>query len=187
MYREIQPDDVAAARDVLGQVGSFFPAFHTCAKKLRENRRNCSCAACSNIAALSLKAFVHHGEIVVKQVRQFEELAGEPVIVLHRLMKNTVESNEYVLLTQAAVSAAHLEPENLTAHRENVDGFGMQQLWLSGPDKLPQATPAAGTAKVAPAPRPARNNVYRHLPSIGPGIWQSIRAWFGVGKVGPGA
>lgn len=102
LYRLLESDDVAAARDVMAQVRTFFPAFHTCVARLSEMRRNCNCDACTNIKNLKLKAFVHAGDILLKRVRQFDELAGEPVIFLHRLMKNTVQSREYVLITQEA-------------------------------------------------------------------------------------
>jgi len=40
----------------------------------------------------------------IKKIRQFEELAGEPVILIHRLLKNTIQAKEYILLTQAFTS-----------------------------------------------------------------------------------
>ncbi len=163
LYRELQPGDVAAARDVLGQVRSFFPAFRACSATLREDRRNCNCDACSNIAALRLKAFVHVGEIAIKQLRQFEELAGEPVILLHRLMKNSVPSNEYVLLTRQAAALANLDETSLRTHTETVDGFGSQDLWLADPAELPQLSSRASSTGDAVA-APLRSRRFRNLP-----------------------
>ncbi|MGA8276609.1 MAG: DUF2652 domain-containing protein [Rhodanobacteraceae bacterium] len=176
MYREVEDDAVEAGHDVLAQVRSFFPAFHACATKLRADRHNCTCDACANIAALKLKAFVHLGEIAIKQVRQFEELAGEPVILVHRLMKNAVPGNEYVLLTQSAISGARLDQGNLRTHTEAVEGMGVHHLWLIDPLDLPELTIPARSAPAEP-PMPIRSDVYRHLPLARPGFWRMITGW----------
>ena len=34
-------------------------------------------------------------------MRQFEELAGESVILIHRLLKNTIPADEYILMTNS--------------------------------------------------------------------------------------
>lgn len=39
--------------------------------------------------------------MIVKQVRQFTEIAGEDVILIHRLLKNSIDSDEYILLTDS--------------------------------------------------------------------------------------
>jgi hypothetical protein len=44
---------------------------------------------------------VHAGEVAHKRIRQFDELAGEPVIRLHRLAKNSIREPEYILVTEA--------------------------------------------------------------------------------------
>jgi hypothetical protein len=77
-----------------------------------------------HVAALRLKAFVHVGEAVIKPVRQFQELAGEDVILIHRLMKNSVPSNDYLLVTDAVEKAAGGRRAGFVAHREHADGLG---------------------------------------------------------------
>ena len=181
LYREIDRDDVAGARDVLAQVRSFFPAFHARVAELRAIRSNCNCDACSNITALNLKALVHVGEVAIKQVRQFDELAGEPVILLHRLMKNTVPSREYVLLTQPATQHAQLEETNLRAHSEEVDGMGVYRLWIADPRSLPETRRPTVTAS-GKQPRLMRSNVYQHLPTASGGFgvtaMNGLRRWW---------
>ena len=137
LYAEVRPDDQAAAGDVLAQVKAFFPAFHACLGRQREARANCVCDACTGIDRLRLKAFVHVGEFAVKQVRQFQELAGEEVILVHRLLKNSVPEREYVLLTEPARAAADLSPARLRQHREHLEGIGETPLWLLAPDAIP--------------------------------------------------
>ncbi|MEO8001921.1 MAG: DUF2652 domain-containing protein [Arenimonas sp.] len=131
LYRECDLGDTEVARSVFAQVNAFFPAFYQCLAKQRESRANCTCEACTNIDNLALKAFVHSGEIAIKQVRQFEELAGEDVILIHRLLKNHVLSRDYVLMTEAARAGAELSAENLQSHCENLEGVGETDLWLT--------------------------------------------------------
>jgi hypothetical protein len=136
LYRECDKDDVAVARNVFSQVRAFFPAFYQSLATQRESRAHCSCEACTNIDNLALKAFVHSGECAIKQVRQFEELAGEQVILIHRLLKNHVASRDYILMTEAARTGADLSVEGLQNHRENLEGVGETDLWLTDSGKL---------------------------------------------------
>ena len=41
---------------------------------------------------------------MVKRVSRFEELAGDEVILIHRLLKNQVPAHEYLLLSEAAAA-----------------------------------------------------------------------------------
>ena len=61
----------------------------------------CACEACANVAKLKLKAVVHHGDAVFSKVGQFEKISGVDVILAHRLLKNSVEGDEYILMTAA--------------------------------------------------------------------------------------
>jgi hypothetical protein len=171
MYGEVAVGDQAAARDVLAQVKAFFPAFAGCLGKQRTARANCVCDACTGIEKLQLKAFVHVGELAVKKVRQFEELAGEEVILVHRLLKNQVPLRQYVLLTEAARAAAGMDPAGLEAHLEDLEGLGPTRLWLVAPEALPFELPPA------PASLPAAAQAPPAPPSRGLG--QRLRAWLG--------
>ncbi|HMB56922.1 MAG TPA: DUF2652 domain-containing protein [Arenimonas sp.] len=137
MYRDAGSDVQAAVHDVLVQVGLLFDAFTKSLLRIGEARSNCDCGACANISELRLKAFLHEGEIALKQVRQFEELAGEEVILIHRLLKNHVASHEYVLISDAIARAwpacAGLGQE----HRETFEGVGERALRLLTPAELP--------------------------------------------------
>lgn len=163
LYGECEPGDIAAAQDVFAQVKAFFPAFTDRLAQHREQRAHCNCEACTRIDHLALKAFVHVGEIAIKQVRQFEELAGEEVILVHRLMKNHVPSREYVLLTEAARAAAGLGADTLQSHREDCEGVGEVALWLMAPDAIPCSL-APRKPTVATAPEVERSAVFHHLP-----------------------
>lgn len=174
LFREANPGDTEAARDVFAQVRSFFPAFRERLAKLRAERANCSCDACNNIADLRLKAFVHVGEIAVKQVRQFEELAGEPVILIHRMMKNSVDRREYVLATEEAVSGAPLSIEHIQAHNEHLDGFGTSRLWLIDSADI-VAERAEMTTTGADQAHVRKTGTFLHLPAATPSLMDQLR------------
>ena len=123
LYAELDGDPATVPK-LLDQVELVFAAFDARVAELVESRRACGCGACANVGALKLKAFVHVGEAVIKPVRQFQELAGEDVILIHRLMKNTVPSNEYLLVTDAVEKASGGRRAGFLAHREHADGLG---------------------------------------------------------------
>jgi hypothetical protein len=137
LFAEVPAGDRAGGRDVLAQVKACFPAFVATLSRQKQARAHCVCDACTGIERLQLKAFVHVGEIVVKPVRQFVELAGEHVILVHRLLKNHVPRREYVLLTEAARAGAGLDAAPLEAHVEDLEGVGETRLWLLEPSAIP--------------------------------------------------
>ena len=91
----------ATKRVVGASVLEFFSLF---AEKLAElsQSNTCSCHACSRIETLRLKVIVHSGEVLVHRVLNFARLAGVDVIIAHRLLKNSVNADQYLLLTRAA-------------------------------------------------------------------------------------
>ena len=72
---------------------------------------------------LKIKLVVHFGGFYVKQVAHFEEVAGEDVILVHRLLKNTLNSNEYLLVTPKVQQLARQELAHLefVHHQETTD------------------------------------------------------------------
>lgn len=62
----------------------------------------CNCTACINIEALKLKVIVHSGRAAFYRVNGHQELTGTSPIVIHRLCKNSVEADEYMLFTESA-------------------------------------------------------------------------------------
>lgn len=85
-----------------------------------DQRRVCVCDACSNMDRLRLKTVVHAGKALFHQVGRFRELAGVDVIVVHRLLKNTIDADEYVLATDTAFDELRL-PEDIPWSRGSED------------------------------------------------------------------
>ena len=61
--------------------------------------QSCPCDPCQQAKNLSLKIVVHYGGFHITKIRDFTELSGESVILIHRLLKNSIKSDEYWLLT----------------------------------------------------------------------------------------
>ncbi len=86
----------------------------------------CECNACILIPRLDLKFVVHHGLIARQRMAGREELVGREVIVVHRLLKNTVQESlglgAYALYTAGVRRAMDLaDPERgrpARAHRD---------------------------------------------------------------------
>lgn len=62
----------------------------------------CNCGACRTVGNLKLKIVAHSGEALFTQVGEYPTLSGPDVITVHRLAKNSVEDDQYLLMTEAA-------------------------------------------------------------------------------------
>lgn len=92
-----------------------------CYAAFRRRQRNvaqattCTCDACGRIPSLGLKFVAHHGQAVVSRVGGMENVTGTDVVIVHRLLKNTVKERlglpAYALFTRAAVDALKLDPD----------------------------------------------------------------------------
>jgi uncharacterized protein YndB with AHSA1/START domain len=87
----------------------------------------CRCAACASIGSLDLKFVVHHGAYVLSFEGDRPDLGGPDVILLHRLLKNTVGEGggpqAYALLTDASLQRMPTSFE-LPSHSESYESFG---------------------------------------------------------------
>ncbi len=81
----------------------------------------CRCSACSQIENLDLKIFVHRGRASRFEFRGSIDHFGTDVIILHRMMKNSVRDHRYVMITNAAASCIELpgEFETFTLEEEH--------------------------------------------------------------------
>ena len=94
-YKFGEPPDV---QQLVQQVEKMFREFH---KQIRnyEFRRLCQCSACINAIDLSLKVVIHYGEFSSYKVKEFSKLLGKDIIVAHQLLKNDIDTHEYMLVT----------------------------------------------------------------------------------------
>jgi hypothetical protein len=124
----IKPDDEAVWEEMRRLIGrklvSFFEAFAR-GILLGSEFALCSCPSCQNIDQLKLKIVVHSGEAVFHKVARFSDLSGVDVILAHKLLKNSIPSDEYVLMTESAYRDIEFPTEvEVTRGEEHYEGFG---------------------------------------------------------------
>lgn len=82
----------------------------------------CPCRACASVGSLSVKFVVHRGSYVRQRVAGSDHFVGSDLVLAHRLLKNTVPSHEYILLTEAAL--AGVAADGSVPHEESVEHLG---------------------------------------------------------------
>jgi len=113
------------ARNVCSQALHCVAAFRKREAELVGECMLCKCDACTTVGRLKLKAVLHHGEAVFSQVKQFTKLSGEDMILVHRLLKNSIGRKEYILLTESLHGlAADLSGWTLESRSESAEGLG---------------------------------------------------------------
>jgi len=104
---EIEGDAVLLVRkgsapsreEILNTCMNIFNAFHY-QRKWMQQHMVCPCGACQAITNLTLKFVVHHGPVAEITVGRFVKQSGPEMIIAHRLLKNSIDSNEYLLITE---------------------------------------------------------------------------------------
>ena len=108
------------------QARRMFVAFHTLLKR-HELYRICQCGACAGANGLTLKIVAHYGAAVPMQVRERSKFVGTGVIVAHRLLKNSLQQSEYLLLSNdllAALGPSGSEPQGFADGADAYDELG---------------------------------------------------------------
>jgi len=135
---------------VKNQVLNFFQAFYRKVYEL-SGATVCVCEACSCVENLRLKVVMHAGEVEFEQIRSFTKLFGLDVIVVHRLLKNSVRSKEYVMMTDSFYRQLGdfyaLKPEK---RREEFEGIGKLETVVFYPSN--ELIGIADIRSAAPAP-----------------------------------
>lgn len=82
---------------------NFFDVFSLKIEELK-NSILCKDDVCIAIESLKLKVFVHTGHAEIINIGNFTELSGIDVILIHRLLKNSLIQKEYIMMTESACS-----------------------------------------------------------------------------------
>ena len=141
----------------------IFDAFHF-RRKWMQQHAVCPCKACNQISHLTLKFVAHHGLIGEIKAGGFTKLSGTDVIVAHRLLKNSVPSHEYLLLTEqllqhaAASTASEVEWINAS---ETYPSIGTVEYRFALLDEKRKATP---DPPKPPAHFPTESTAYFEIP-----------------------
>jgi uncharacterized protein YndB with AHSA1/START domain len=151
---------VAPEGDIDGSL--LLDVIERCYFGFRRRRRDvrqatsCECNACMRIPDLNLKFVAHAGPVVRQEMAGLDELIGRDVIVVHRLLKNTVGEDTgataYALLTDALLASMQLDGPTLgmTAHVETYDVVGQVPGWVLDLERRWQAEDARARVRVGP-------------------------------------
>jgi 2-polyprenyl-3-methyl-5-hydroxy-6-metoxy-1,4-benzoquinol methylase len=116
-------------------VDKIIEIFHIFTHKISELtlHKICTCNACNNVEKLALKIVAHSGKTVFFRVQDILELSGKDAIVIHRLLKNSVEADEYLLLTESALNDLNIDMENVHPSEETYDDIGTIKTFIYYP------------------------------------------------------
>lgn len=91
----------------------------------------CDCNACRRIPTINLKFVAHHGRFVRREVAGQEELTGTDVVLVHRLLKNTIVETQgieaYAFFTEPVLDVLSVDADTLkmVPHTEEYDDVGL--------------------------------------------------------------
>lgn len=104
-YKE---NEILSQKKLLDLVEKMYTAFYSHLKLLKNNRI-CPCNACAKAPNLQLKIVAHCGDLQFINVQNKRKPFGEEVIEAHRLLKNSVDSNNYILISKCLSDLLHID------------------------------------------------------------------------------
>lgn len=116
-------------KEIINQTKKMFISFHSFLNSIEHNNV-CQCGACTSATNLTLKFISHFGELEEVSIDKFNKLIGSDVILVHRLLKNSIPSHEYLLLTENYLNILNDDLTNtedwikLEDYKEEINNFG---------------------------------------------------------------
>jgi hypothetical protein len=107
----IRKGEAPSQKEIQDTCLKIFNAFHY-RRKWMQQHAVCPCGACLAIADLTLKFVVHYGPLAEIKIGRFVKQSGTEMIVAHRLLKNSIDNNEYMLMTEKLLE--HSNPSETT-------------------------------------------------------------------------
>jgi Protein of unknown function (DUF2652) len=93
-------NDTSSFSQVIEQCKLMFRKFHKQLTVFQQNS-GCRCEDCKALQQLSLKFVIHYGNLGSVMIKNYCKLFGLDLIVAHRLLKNNIPCDEYILYTDA--------------------------------------------------------------------------------------
>ena len=84
----------------------------------------CNCNACNNVEGLKLKIVAHSGKTSFFNINDILDMSGTAPIVVHRLLKNSVTADEYILMTEPALEDLMVSREDVEIGSESYEELG---------------------------------------------------------------
>ncbi len=160
-------DGPKSGEDFPQQIGRKLKAFLTAfSQKLKELSRSntCSCEACTNINQLNLKIVVHSGRAFFYELGRFQELSGVDVIIVHRLLKNSVPAKQYILMSAAAYNGLQAALDfPVTPGVETYEEIGRLETFVDLPEAALETREAQPEVQYTSWFYRTKNKVFRNL------------------------
>jgi hypothetical protein len=145
-----EPRDDEVAPALAGVAATMHRAFHERRSRMAQNL--CPCAACEQLDQLTVKFVAHVGDVAKQSVAGRTTLAGLDVILVHRMLKNSVPIREYVLVTEPVLARLPADvQQHASAVEEELEGIGKERLHYVPIEQIAGEAPLA--PKVGPAGR----------------------------------
>ncbi|MFB8145215.1 DUF2652 domain-containing protein [Microbacterium sp. NPDC056003] len=123
-------DPDTTVTDVLRTAAAMHRAFHVERHYVATNL--CPCGGCKQVGELKLKFVAHVGEVATQTIRGRDKLVGIDVILVHRLLKNSVPIPEYVLMSEALyLTDAGALPDSLGEITPDLEGIGTVRAYFA--------------------------------------------------------
>ncbi|MCZ6528967.1 MAG: DUF2652 domain-containing protein [Chloroflexi bacterium] len=139
--------DIPAFAPLVDQIDHWSRSFHS-RLRLLERDTYCKCGACQGLSNLGLKVVGHCGEFSAYAVKKQVKVMGEDVILVHRMLKNSVVGQDYALFSRSLtnrIGTDRARNAGFREHQETYETFGeisMDYLDLSGiAAEVPPAPP----------------------------------------------
>ena len=141
-------DGFSGRQTLVDMIEQMYVAFAR--KRAHINHNNtCTCTACELAPSLDLKFVIHYGTFTFRKYGPHTGMTGQDVILVHRLLKNTICDatgvESYAYFTQAALDAIGLPElaQTMHGHTETYDHLGevtgyvydMHAFWLAYQDQ----------------------------------------------------
>ena len=108
--------------DLVRQSRKMYLDLHTYLKKF-EYMRVCQCGACAGAGGITLKMVAHFGSAGTMQVKDHVKFVGKDIIIAHRLLKNSVDMREYLLVTQPTLVTLADPDSHLASFADGADAY----------------------------------------------------------------
>ncbi len=126
-YKENQ---IPSQEKLLAQIESMYTAFYSHLRKFEKNRV-CPCNACATAPNLKLKIIAHSGRLRHIEVQGNRKPFGQEVIEVHRLLKNSVQHDNYVLISRPLaleIQLSYTYSSKVFRFRQGTDTYDGKQI-----------------------------------------------------------
>lgn len=139
-----------SAKELHKQIEKMYFSFHKM-KAIHNRDRICDCGACTTVNGLKIKFVSHYGEVVERSIHNHFQLMGSDVIKIHKLLKNNIDDNEYLLITENSLSESKQNKgpylEDLISKSNAYDDFGEIKFQFTYLDEFKKNIPTIEPAR----------------------------------------